>query len=430
MNKIEKAIQSSLNIQWKVELSNKDSLLFYIASNKEEKSQRMFEERLKKANYNYVITNLKSTSENVISLNQEDCLRSMKTACDKFYPLPRYCGIAITGTNGKTTTADIIRQLLVLKNKNVLMIGTLGIYKNENKVDDFKLTSPHYVDLRAALAQNLKDNEFLVIESSSHALHQKRQYGLKFDAIGFTSFSQDHLDYHKNMEDYFAAKLLLQRHCDKPFVISKSSHLLKEKLKSYREYEVQIDHSNEYLKVSYNKINLDVSIGCLNQVGVSVSENEINKLKSSPGRFNIIKNKEQIFVIDFAHTPESLENILMAIKETYKKEIVCVFGCGGNRDRSKRKIMGEIAERGANFSIITTDNPRFEEPVDIIKDIEKGFSKKNFISIVDRHAAIKYAFDKFKDHVILVAGKGHEEYIDAKGVRTFFSDYETIRELM
>lgn len=426
-NELNKLLKTCSTIEWDLKKANKDSLVFYSSSDLSDNAISKFKERIKGSNYLKIITNLKVNKENVISVEQDKLLNLMKEACDYFYPLPKIQSIAITGTNGKTTTVDIIRQLLTNKGIKVLTVGTMGVYLGNDKVDDFNLTSPHYIDLRMVINKYLADNDVLAIESSSHAIDQKRQYGLVFNAIGFTSFSQDHLDYHQTLEKYLKAKLKLQDQCDSPLILSDKAIKLKKLVQSYKVFDNKENIENDYLNISYNLINLDVALGCLDQIGFKFSLTEINNIKETAGRFNIIKNKDQIFIIDFAHTPDSLENILIAAKENLKKEVVCVFGCGGNRDRSKRELMGAVADKNSSFVVVTSDNPRLEDPGLIIKDIEKGIKGNNFISIVDRYDAIKYAFEKFRDHVILIAGKGHEEYIDQNGSKRFFSDTQTIK---
>jgi UDP-N-acetylmuramoyl-L-alanyl-D-glutamate--2,6-diaminopimelate ligase len=418
------------DIQWNLESSSSQTLVFYYTRDDSSESEKKFKERICDKKYFKIITNLEVEYECVEVVKNEVLLELMKQACDHFYPLPSIKSIAITGTNGKTTTVDMIRQLLNNRNKNVLTIGTMGVFFNNDKVDDFNLTSPHYIDLRKTISKYLKDDDYLAIESSSHAIDQKRQYGLVFDSIGFTSFSQDHLDYHNTIEEYFNTKLKLREQCQNDFVVSGLATSLKEKLKSFKSYRFKEEINNMYLNISYNRINLDVALGCLDNLGFKFSIDEVEKIKETAGRFNIIKNEDQIFIVDFAHTPDSLENILKAIKNNFDKKIACIFGCGGNRDKTKRPIMGAIVEKNADVAIITTDNPRFEEPSEIIKDIEKGFNGNDFVSIVDRYDAIKYAFENLKDHVILIAGKGHEEYIDQNGKKSFFSDIKTVNELI
>lgn len=423
----EKLLETCSTIKWDLRKANQESLVFYSSSDLSDSSISKFKERIKKSKYLKIITNLKVNVEDVISIEQNSYLNLMKKACDYFYPLPKIYSIAITGTNGKTTTVDIIRQLLTNKGIKVLTVGTMGVYLGNEKVDDFNLTSPHYIDLRIVINKYLADNDVLAIESSSHAIDQERQYGLEFNAIGFTSFSQDHLDYHNTLENYLKAKLKLQDQCVDPFIISEKAKKLKELVLRHKTYDLKEKVDNDYLKVSYNLINLDVALGCLSQIGFKFGMTEVNKIKETAGRFNIIRNKEQVFIIDFAHTPDSLENILIAAKESFHKEVVCVFGCGGNRDRSKRELMGAVADQNSSFVVITSDNPRLENPNLIIKDIEKGIESNSFVSIVDRYDAIKYAFENFRDHVILIAGKGHEEYIDQNGSKRFFSDTQTVR---
>jgi len=418
-------------ITWQAEDSTSENVLFYYSNDEAEEAQRLFEKRTLNINYKYLITNLKPNNENQVQLNNEECYRLIKDLCDYFYPIPKIKSIAITGTNGKTTTVDILRQILISESKNVLTIGTMGVYKNESKLDDFKLTSPHFIDFRKVIFENLENDDFLVVESSSHAIQQKRQFEFKFDAVGFTSFSQDHLDFHNSMEEYLAVKLKLREQSDKDFYISSKAKDLKKIISNYREYNNELKLSNDFLNVNYNQVNLDVALGCLSVFSIHPTKKVLESIKQVPGRFNIINNKSQVFVIDFAHTPDSLENILKAIQKTYpSKNIVCVFGCGGNRDRLKRPLMGQVALKYSDSIVVTSDNPRDEDPVQIIQDVVENLGEERVKTEVDRAKAIEYAFLRFKDSVILVAGKGHEEYIEKDGKRSFFSDTKIIEELI
>ena len=429
-NQIESLKNKGLKLDWNLNSSDENTIVVYIATDESESSVEKFKERVKTAIYHKVITNLKSISSNVLSLKKEEVYEVMKDLCDYFYPYHNGLNTcAITGTNGKTTTVDFIRQLLMIKKQSVLTIGTMGVYFNEKRVDDFSLTSPHYIDFRKMINKYQLQLDFLAVESSSHAIDQKRQYRFQFDFIGWTSFSQDHLDYHKDLEEYFNVKKKLQEQCKNKFIISKKAGTFKEKIER-EEVDYSLETKNQFLRVDYNKINLDVALGILERFNLKFSTDEIDKIKPTPGRFNVFDNKDQLIIIDFAHSPDGLENILISINKSFNKKVVCVFGCGGNRDKTKRPLMGSIAEKLSDNVIVTSDNPRDEEPQAIIDDIIMGLKDKNVISMVDRKEAIEYAIKNYPDSIILIAGKGHEDYLEAKGKRTKYSDINVVKEVL
>ncbi len=394
-------------------------------------SLEVFQERVKGAKYKWLFVN---TNKELGDRNCSSCggpfYEARALFADKIYPINDKKILAVTGTNGKTTTVEFVRQLLVNKNIGVLTIGTLGVYLNEKKQNDFSLTSPDYIDLRKALYHYRGGYEVCALEASSHAIEQKRLYGLGFASLGWTSFSQDHLDYHKTMDAYFEAKLKLAGK-DKKFVTSPRASDLNKRLgdRAQQSEKVELQDPPDFLKGAFNKINLEVALGCLKEAGVQIEKEELNVLAPPPGRFNIIEIKGRTFVIDFAHTPDALLNIGAELKKSYpKRELVTVFGCGGDRDRAKRKLMGEAASDFSDAVVVTSDNPRTEGPQQIMNDVLEGVSAP-YQAIVDRAEAIRYSFDKYKSAVILVAGKGHEPYIDINGEKRPYSDEETIRSL-
>lgn len=424
-------------ISWKAQESSSQDVLFYRFSDNENASVDLFFERLKNSNYGRVIVNAKyeqfQNLANLHSLSTEDFYWLRHELAEHYYPINRNSMrlVGITGTNGKTTTVDFIRQLLVNKGLNILTFGTLGCYKNSQQVKDFSLTSPDYIDLRKTLHEFGDGVDVAAFEVSSHSLVQRRFFGMNFDTIGWTSFSQDHLDFHGDMESYFKAKLLLRSYCQEDFRVSVRSQSLIKKLSSHcRPYDSKYCSGSDFLTSSFNLINLDVALGCMADLGYTFNEAEISKLTAPPGRFNVLEDGGRTFVIDFAHTPDALENTLKNAKALYPdKKIICVFGCGGNRDRTKRPLMGKIAVENCDFVYVTSDNPRFEEPERIISDIVSELNASHFCAIVDRKEAIARAAQEYRDAVIVIAGKGHEAYMDIKGEKKPYSDMQIVKEL-
>ena len=335
--------------------------------------------------------------------------------------------IAVTGTNGKTSVADIFYQIMTINNLPSATIGTLGI-KYNGKTIKTNLTSPDTITLHKNL-QFLKKKKInnVIIESSSHGLDQKRLHHINFKAGVFTNFSQDHLDYHKTMRNYLNAKLILFKE-----ILKKNSSIVtdkkiqqfsiikkiakKKKLKLI-EVSEEINKINEILKDEQSDFkikNLAMASQVLKLCGMSKKSiyQSINKIKDVNGRLELVKkyrNDIRVFV-DFAHTPDALSKTLVSLKDKYGDCISIVFGCGGDRDKKKRPLMAKIANQNCKKIYITDDNPRNEEPKKIRNELVKNISKKKVFNIGNRELAIKKAIKNASpNEIILVAGKGHEE---------------------
>lgn len=379
--------------------------------------------------------------------------------------------IAVTGTNGKTSISYWLNQIYTHLHKKTGLIGTLGagiyphiIYNN--------MTTPDPVTLQGVFAEfATKKVDMVVMETSSHAIHQGRINGIKFNSAIFTNLTQDHLDYHGSMENYYQAKkdLFYWQNLQNAIINVddgyglRLSHGLKLDLKGQLNiltYGIQkgdvtanniivsisgtkfdLTYKNETVAIivpiigKFNVYNL-LAIACQLIIdGYTLSQiAEILKyITPVRGRMDAIINVgKPLIVIDFSHTPDSLENALLTLKEVeHSGKLYCVFGCGGNRDKLKRPIMGGIAAKLADEVIITSDNPRFEEPNDIIDNIIAGIKDKEYQRIEDRKLAIKYAIDHANHNdIILIAGKGHENYQEIKGVKHHFSDLDVAQKLI
>lgn len=376
--------------------------------------------------------------------------------------------IAVTGTNGKTTIANLIYKILLKKNKAGL-IGTSGYFYNE-KSGSFGMTTPFAHDLNMIL-KKMHDDEVcsVVMEVSSHALSLKRVDDIRFDAAIFTNLTQDHLDFHKNFKDYFKSKnklfSLLKKNIRKAAIINIDDEYSKKIIKglSFKPVTYGIhnisDYSAQIISVSLNgteiKLNtpdktIDMRIkligkfnvyNCLASVAWALESgidmetviSVISDCDSVAGRMEVIKSKnnEKFAVIDYAHTPAALENVLLTLSKITDGNIICVFGCGGDRDRLKRSLMGKIAGTYADRVYITSDNPRSENPKNILIDIEIGIKElqTEYFIIEDRENAIRNAVEAAKENdCILIAGKGDENYqiIGKKSIP--FSDREIIKK--
>lgn len=368
--------------------------------------------------------------------------------------------IGVTGTKGKTTTTYMMKEMLQKQGYKTGLIGTIAIYSGDKKLEDSDRTTPESIKLQKILAQMVDDGcQLVVMEVSSQSLKLHRVAGCEFYAGLFTNFSEDHISpkEHPDMEDYFNSKLELMKMCKYGFInaddlqVSKVPKLLPDKdiktygidnqcdllakditiTNSYVDFKVKIGERNERIKVGipgrfsvYNSlaaISVAMKLGC-NAENIKESLLDVRV----PGRSELVNNsKELTIMIDYAHSPESLENILNAVKSYTRGRVISVFGCGGDRDSAKRPKMGEISGKIADFTIITSDNPRTEDLEKIVSQIEEGIKKTNgkYVCIVDRVEAIKYAIDMAsKKDLILLAGKGHEPYQEINGVKHPFDE--------
>lgn len=372
------------------------------------------------------------------------------------YPSKNLFVIGITGTNGKTTTTYITYQALNLLGHKTALLGTI-INDLISRKEVPKLTTPQSLDLQRYMFEILKNNgEFLVMEVSSHSLALNRVDDVNFKIAVFTNLTIDHLDFHKTFENYREAKLKLFRMLNENAIgiinldDENSSYFInacKGKAITYGFYKNAnikgeiIENSKNGLKIKvFNKIienenfigefnayNLLCSFSILNSIGFDINKiiDVLSNVKPPKGRLQKIKN---VF-IDYAHTPDAMERVLKTLKSVYNKKIILVFGAGGNRDHLKRPIMGKVSQI-ADIIILTSDNPRDEDPMDIIRDIEEGIDKAHIIEI-DRKKAIELAISiSNKDDVILIAGKGHETYQEIKGIKYHFDDEEIVRSLI
>lgn len=362
--------------------------------------------------------------------------------------------IAITGTNGKTTTAAAIYSMLLDLGEKAFLCGTRGAFCNDEKVGDKNLTTPflleflHYLQIAT---QN--DCKYFVMEVSSHAIDQQRLgKQTKFSAKIYTNLTQDHLDYHKSFENYaktkesfFADDCLkiinndaykinynyknsITYGIDNPSFYSVKAYSLNDGIDAVVSFSKNTFHIKSELVGLFNLYNLLSAFACINEL----VKPDLEKLEIAMESFGGVKGRMQVIaknvIVDFAHTPDGIQKVCDSLKH---KKLIVVVGAGGNRDKTKRPLMAQIAKHYAKTLILTSDNPRDEEPKDIINDMLSGLDDKNGVEVIeDRFMAIKRALELQKDdEMVLVLGKGDEDYQEIKGVKHHFSDEETILKL-
>ncbi len=424
------------DIHWKVQECGPEGLLFYRIGNREE-DRRTFTERIKSAKFAWLITNISHPDlpKNSSVIEESRWPEIQKEILDLLYPLPKMKMIGITGTNGKTTTTDLVLQLGHLAGKKGISIGTLGVREYQKQILDFGLTSPSLIDLRKFLSLYGKGKDFCVLEASSHALYQERLFGIEFDGAGWLSFSQDHLDYHKTMDAYFEAKSLVFRHL-KPVAhlyIPSSQLDLSRKLKGPVKKAPELPAKLPlFFSTQFNRDNLEVAYALVEDVFNLRLTVDFTQLHSPDGRFYIRNFNTSYLVVDFAHTPDALLNICRGIRTSFPGlKLKVLFGCGGDRDRTKRSLMGAVVDQWADTAYVTSDNPRSEDPERIIDDILKGFQKIIPRKIVDRKEAVRIAFSELNEkEVLLLAGKGHEDYILINGIKHPYSDIKEVDDFV
>lgn len=432
---LEEVLKKIDDLHWKTQDSHNKSLLFYKFNRDDEQEHQLFAERIKDAQFYMCITNSKNLeleSEKIICLNDSEYNEFFLKSTEALYPVDQglFHLLGVTGTNGKTTVVDLIRQISIQNNIKVLTVGTLGVYLNDKKIEDFPLTSPSTLDLYKIIHRYHNEIDIVALEVSSHALVQNRLGNLKLSKGAWTNFTQDHLDYHGTMEKYFSAKLkifdLVENESDVFFV--KDEKVLCEKTnKKASVIEVLESTENLFLKPTYNKQNISLAKALVSSVYPDIKVN-LREISPPPGRFNIFEFKESFIVVDFAHTPDAIDSISKELKKTFPNhKLSIVFGCGGDRDKSKRPLMGKAASVSADKLYLTSDNPRFENPDKIIEDIIEGVDIP-YIVEVNRSKAIEIAINELDKHVLLIAGKGHEAYIDKDGLKMPYSDEAEVRK--
>ena len=336
--------------------------------------------------------------------------------------------IGVTGTNGKTSTSYLIYQALNLAGIKCSYIGTIGFYL-ENDIKKLNNTTPDICDLYEMIIESINCGcKAVVMEVSSHALKLGRVNTLKFDYAILTNITEDHLDFHKTYKDYYKTKMSIFKKLKK-----KGTKISDIKIENYDINNDYFKYNNKIyntkIKGEYNIKNIIPSIIILDKMNID-SRKIIPQLCLPPGRMQIINYKNNNIIIDYAHTPDAMEKIISTVKIMDHNKIITIFGCGGNREKEKRPKMGEIASLLSDYVILTNDNPRDENPKEIIREIKQNMNN-NYKIIYDRKKAIQEGIKMLKENdVLLILGKGHEEYQIIDNKKIFFSDLYTVYDII
>jgi UDP-N-acetylmuramoyl-L-alanyl-D-glutamate--2,6-diaminopimelate ligase len=389
------------------------------------------------------------------------------------YPARKLKLAGITGTNGKTTTTFLIQHICEKAGVRCGLIGTVR-YQLGERVLPAARTTPESLDLQELLAQIANAGcRAATMEVSSHALAQDRTRGLEWDVAVFTNLTQDHLDFHGNMKNYFESKLKLftqlasQQKKRKPVAVINIDDRYGEQLlgkidksisiitygmavradfraSSYRmefggtSYQLDARGKSYLVRIPligrFNVANSLAALAAANALGVGVREAVLSLGKSPqvPGRLEMVPAKRQFQIfVDYAHTPDALLNVLKTLRELEPRRLIVVFGCGGDRDREKRPLMGQVVDLNADYAIITSDNPRKEDPAAIISEVERGFRSSHYEKLIDRAEAIARAIALAQPRdIVLIAGKGHETYQEFADHTVPFDDIQVARRAL
>ncbi len=393
---------------------------------------------------------------------------SRMAACFFGYPAREMKLIGITGTKGKTTTSYLVKSILEKAGYKTGLIGTVGSMIGETQIPT-NLTTPDPIDFQSLLRQMADAGvDFVVMEVSAHALALRKLSGVRFEAAAFTNLSQDHFDFFGNFDNYLAAKMKLfepevcaravynaddervagaMKHAAVPaqgYAIRVPAQIYAKnidvnengctfQLNFHKRYRLDVTLALSGIFNVYNSLTAAALCDAVG-VGAGAIREGLEAVKSVPGRIELLDTGTPYRVIlDYAHSPDALENILNTIRQTARARVIALFGCGGDRDHEKRPVMGEIGGRMADLCVLTSDNPRSEDPNEILRQIEEGIRQTDgeYVVIENRREAIRYAMSIAEPgDVVVLAGKGHETYQEIKGVKYPFDEKVIVRELL
>jgi UDP-N-acetylmuramoyl-L-alanyl-D-glutamate--2,6-diaminopimelate ligase len=439
----------------------KPNFLFVAIDGSKTSGTKFITEAIRNGAVAIATSELKMATDEMTTVIQVEKPRTfLAEVANRFYDFPsqKINLIGITGTNGKTTTAYLAKSILDTTGNTSGLLGTIRHFDGENWVKA-ENTTPESLDIIQILSKLVQRGlKYCVLEVSSHGLELDRVFGLHFRVGVFTNLTQDHLDFHKTFEAYKQAKLKLFSSLDRDAIavlnqddtvsveiarITKA-RVISYALKNQAEITAKIlnlsaNATSAMLNIEGKEIKIDLrligshnvynlmaaaGIGLACQIPLATIKIGIEKVKMISGRLEAVENNKGLAVfVDYAHTPDALKNLITTAREFSKKRVLVLFGCGGDRDQSKRPIMGRIATELADYVVLTSDNPRTEDPNKIIEDIKAGINKTNFEIIPDRYAAIKRILFLAKiGDTVLIAGKGHEDYQIIGNEKRHFDD--------
>ncbi|WP_188205722.1 UDP-N-acetylmuramoyl-L-alanyl-D-glutamate--2,6-diaminopimelate ligase [Alkalibacillus aidingensis] len=415
----------------------------------------------------------KNVKADVPVIKVPSTVRALALLADYYYgsPSQHLNVIGVTGTNGKTTLTYLLDEIFSAHGHINAIIGTISL-KYGNTQKELKNTTPDALFLHQNFRQMIDDGiDTIIMEVSSHSLSLGRVYGVDFDTVVYTNLSQDHLDFHSNMDEYAYTKSLLFAQLgnhlynkQKTAVINNDANYtqtiqrataqptitygLNDEAMIYgtdiqlkpgsTSFQVKLPNGVGQIHTSlsgkFNVYNALAAVGVAyaHHIPLETVKEALSNIKGIPGRFEAIDLGQSFSVIvDYAHTPDSLENVLQSIQEIRQRQVITVVGCGGDRDRSKRPKMADVAIYYSDQTVFTTDNPRSEKPASILKDMTSHLNEESYTIVEDRRQAIQQAVDMANENdIILIAGKGHETYQEIQGERIHFDDREVAREMI
>ena len=443
------------NIQWRADRCDAGSILFFRRFDDERSDDEIYRRYLAESQFSTLLTNRQLACFD--RLRDKDIHVTRPGAwpavvdrfCDLIYPMRGrgLCFRGVTGTNGKTTTVRFLDAILRDAGQRVLCIGTLGVSLDGKPVEDTGFTSPPQIELRRLIHAYQDRTDWVVMEISSHSLDQDRVYGIPLQAAAWTNFTRDHLDYHRDESAYFEAKSRIlgmiraggRLYTTRPGIVARinghpADGVAVELIEPQR-LDADALIAKPFLALEHNRENFALAAALARSALGREDTPFWRSLEPVPGRFECRVIANRTFVIDYAHTPDGLESILSAIRKAFpESRVATLFGCGGDRDKEKRPMMGAAAARYSDLLILTSDNPRYESPEAIIADILADIPGEAPEVILDRADAIAHLLDLLAERpdsepwVVLIAGKGHEQYIDRNGEKTPYSDQDEIEK--
>ncbi len=444
---------SLTNIQWRSGACDPGSILFFQRFDDGRSDEELYRRYLADGPFPVLVTNRMLDcfdalpGKGIYVTRPNEWAQTVGRFSDLVYPLKSdgLKFIGVTGTNGKTTTVKYLESILSAQGRRVLSVGTLGLSLDGQPLAETGFTSPPQIELRRLLHAQQDRCDAVVMEASSHALDQGRIHGIPFASAGWTNFTQDHLDYHRDEDAYFDAKTHILDLIEDGGRLYCTSPEVARRLRERGTPRVPIETlgpaslppeaiaAKPFLALRHNRQNYALATALADCLLGTGPRDDWQHLSAVDGRFECRTVGNRTIVVDFAHTPDALETILTAIRDGFPgARVLTLFGCGGDRDRGKRPLMGAAVARHSDRCIVTSDNPRTEDPERIVADVLTGMPAQGREVVLERPQAVARLFDLLaaspadEPWVALIAGKGHERYIDRNGRKEYYSDQDEV----